>query len=79
MSMICMISLLTSISTIICTMANSESASMKKRKMWENLKLCTPVFYWNIRCNTLNLFTNLPDKLVLAGYRYAKKKYMFAA
>lgn len=77
--MLRMISLLTSISTIICTMSDSESANFKKRKMWEDIKINTPELYWNIRCNTLNLLTNLPSKLVLAGYRYAKKKYMFAA
>ena len=80
--MIRQISLLTLITSVLCSLSNEQEYKYEMKKLWCEIKNMDTLLYKQVKYYSLNVISALPepisDKVLISGYRFAKKKYMFA-
>ncbi|WMJ89161.1 glycosyltransferase family 2 protein [Anaerocolumna sp. MB42-C2] len=80
--MIRQISLLTLITSVLCSLSNEQEYKCEMKKLWYELKNMDTFLYKQVKYYSFNVISSLPepisDKVLISGYRFAKKKYMFA-
>lgn len=80
--MIRQISLLISITSVLCSLANSNEYKSKMKKLWIELRNIDKSLYSQVKYFSLNVVSTLPepicDKVSIFCYHFAKRKYMFS-
>lgn len=80
--MIRQISLLLLITSVLCSMSNEKEYKCEMKKLWCELKNMDKLLYKQVKYYSFNVISSLPepicDKVLISGYRFAKRKYMFA-
>ena len=80
--MIRQISILISVTSVLCAIANTDEYKSEMKKLWTELRNKDESLYKQVRYFSLNVVSILPepicDKVSISCYRFAKRRYMFA-
>lgn len=75
------VSVMITISSVHLLLIATKEAYVKRKKLWSNMKMQNRRMYYRLHYTTLSGLTCLPGKLgrkvVIEGYRIAKRKYQF--
>ncbi len=76
------VSIMLTITSALTALAKTKESQLDRKKLWKELKAYDKKVYRKVRYSKVNIVTILPnpikDFLIAKGYKYAKKKYMFA-
>ncbi len=80
--MIRQISILISLTTALCALANKDEYKAEMKKLWMEIRNIDKSLYKQVKYFSFNVITILPepicDKVAISCYRFAKRRYKFA-
>ncbi|RCX16122.1 glycosyltransferase involved in cell wall biosynthesis [Anaerobacterium chartisolvens] len=80
--MIRQICILMSITSVLCSLANTNEYKSEMKKLWAELRDTDKWLYNQVKYFSFNVVSTLPepicDKVSISCYRFAKRRYMFA-
>ncbi|PKM51779.1 MAG: glycosyl transferase [Firmicutes bacterium HGW-Firmicutes-7] len=76
------ISILILVTSILCSLSNSNEYKSEMKKLWIELRNIDKSLYKQVKYFSLNVVSTLPEpiskKVSISCYRFAKRKYMFS-